>query len=82
MQRQYRKTRVLGAGDVMGVEINPLVAEAHKLKEQLDLQQNIFTAHNDYARATRTRNVLYRAIQRFHRRLDKFEYRSNETIIA
>jgi hypothetical protein len=64
-------------GDVMSA-INPLVIEAHKLKASLDLQQNVCTAHNESARAIRIRSVLYRAIQRFQRRLDNLEWHDNE----
>lgn len=55
--------------------INPLVVEAHKLKAELDLQQNVCTMRREDKRAIRLRSVLYRAIQRFQRRLDKFEWR-------
>jgi len=66
----------------MRVEINPLVAEAHKLKSDLDLLQNVYSVRNEHVKASRLRITLYRAIQRFHRRLDKFEWRSNETLSA
>jgi len=54
--------------------INLLVIQAHKLKESLDLQVNIASIRCQYRRYERVNRVFMRAVQRFQRRLDKFEW--------
>jgi len=55
-------------------EINTLVIQAHKLKESLDLQVNVASIRCQYKRYERVNRAFMRAVQRFQRRLDKFEW--------